>query len=176
MELNTDEINSIFQRYDIDGDGKLEYNEFIKLVDFSKGQFGGAEKTISKQLVAETNDIILMIRRQLKVELGPGAKSGRVIKEVFGEMDKNGDNSLDKAEFIRAMKKLNIELTPRDVDAIFERFDEDKDDTIDYSEFLLILDFEGSKKKVHENTISAQMSKETPHIDPRRAREVEPRS
>eukprot|EP01038_Epipyxis_sp_PR26KG_P008719 gene8719-11781_t len=176
VELNTDEINGLFRRFDFSGNGTLGYTEFIKLVDFSKGQVGGRESTISHQLIQDTDDLVQMIRRKLIEELGPGSKSAEVMKETFSDMDRNDDRKLDPREFAKAMSKLHIELLPKDIDVIYERYDRDHDKLLDYQEFIEVLNFDGIKGggiRIKENKVSESTRKETDEIIANLRRDLE---
>lgn len=56
---------------------------------------------------------------------------------AFKAFDKDGDNTVDKAEFRQAIKALHLQgqITERDIDATLAMLDTDGDGTIDYMEF-----------------------------------------
>ena len=51
-------------------------------------------------------------------------------------MDDNNSHSLDKQEFIKAMKDFRVDLKQFEVDQLFAEFDRDKSGEIDYDEFV----------------------------------------
>lgn len=66
---------------------------------------------------------------------------------MFREMDVNRDNRIQKSEFRKALKKLNIDLLPDDIDKLFERFDLNRDGSLQYREFLELLDARMNSEK-----------------------------
>ena len=93
-------MTRIFLKYDLDGDGRLDYSEFIRLVNFvpktssSSSAAGGAgagggskDRVVSSQLRDETDALLDRIRRRLEDNLGSGAGSARRIKQTFEDID-----------------------------------------------------------------------------------------
>jgi hypothetical protein len=57
------------------------------------------------------------------------------LKQVFVEMDVDGDSSLDMQEFRRALGVMGITVTSRQLSETFQAFDGDMDGTVNYAEF-----------------------------------------
>ena len=57
------------------------------------------------------------------------------LKQVFMEMDSDGDSSLDMQEFRRALGVMGISVTSRQLSETFQAFDGDMDGTVNYAEF-----------------------------------------
>ena len=58
------------------------------------------------------------------------------IMDLFAEWDTNGDNSVTKAEFRKAMAELGFNESRPHIDAVFDSFDADHSGTITYKELL----------------------------------------
>lgn len=92
------------------------------------------------------------------------------MREVFGEIDVDGSNSIDKHEFQQAMKIFKIKMTDREVSVMYERYDVDRSGSIDYNEFLELFGF---KREVKENEISEELRKETDALIRKLKRDLE---
>ena len=65
---------------------------------------------------------------------------------VFAEIDRDGSSSIDKRELSDALKKLRIDISSRDVDDLFRRFDVDNNGRLNYNEYLELLGFKNSSR------------------------------
>lgn len=135
------EIDLIYQRFDKDKSGFIDYKEFLELMNFQNPH-------ISKQLKIKTDDLVEKIRTEIELELGPGATNSRRIKEIFADIDRDGNGTIDKSEFEKAMKKLNVRITFREIDMLYERFDADNSGFMSYNGFLKLLDFTAKTNKI----------------------------
>ena len=139
-------MSRIFLKYDQNNDGGLDYSEFMRLVNFvpkadAGRERGGRERVVSAQLREETDALVDRIRRRLEDNLGSSANSARRIKETFADIDTDGSGGLSKRELSKALAVLKVDLTARELECIFERYDSDNSGEIDYSEFLRLVDY-----------------------------------
>lgn len=154
MELSAADVSIIFNKYDLDGDGYIEYVEFMKLVDFKprvntreydrdrdSDRDRDRDEMLRSQLQEKIDDLVSRIRRRLEDTLGSSANSGSRLKQVFEEIDDNDSGSLSKRELGKALEQLRVDVTSREIDLLFDRFDEDNSGELDYKEFLRLLDF-----------------------------------
>lgn len=65
--------------------------------------------------------------------------NGSTMKESFKRLDVDGKGFLDRNKVIRVLKAHKIQYTDSDLDAMFERFDTNKDGLFSYSEFVKML-------------------------------------
>jgi Ca2+-binding EF-hand superfamily protein len=66
-----------------------------------------------------------------------GAKGLIGLQRQFRIIDDDGSQSLNMAEFKKAMKEVNVKLkNPRDAEQLFCLFDRDRSGTISFEEFL----------------------------------------
>lgn len=114
-----------------------------------------------------TRKIVAASKRPAEPKLKP-AEMRKKLKEVFADIDADDSGTIDKKEFIRAMKYFKINLNAREVDLLYERIDQDGNDSIDYNEFVELLGF-----KARENEISAQLRKDTDALIDRLRKDVE---
>eukprot|EP01040_Poterioochromonas_malhamensis_P010688 gene10688-11644_t len=110
---------------------------------------------------SEADEIISSIRRRLIEYIGHGTASAKRLKEVFTQIDRNGNNRIDRNEFKYAFQILGIELTLRDVNLIFDFFDSDGTNDFDYREFLEIIDISATNSDL---IVSEEIVKVTDEI------------
>ena len=84
----------------------------------------------------DVDELIMDIRKQLRLNLGVESITGRVLKDLFEDMDMDESHSIDKSEFMRAMHSINFDINPLDVDGVYHRYDVNDDGYLDYSEFI----------------------------------------
>lgn len=80
----------------------------------------------------EENDLLLELRR--KFELAPES-----LKELFKEMDKNGNGEISRDEFDQTLKELDVKSSKQAADELFRYFDKDDKEFFNYAEFLALL-------------------------------------
>ena len=152
------EIDALFDEWDPDGSGNLslkELNSVLKsgsgLVDHSEDARRDEEKGrenkfqlrkgLSKRGSALGNidldeDSELPVREQLKEIL---KKNSTRIIDLFKEWDEDGDGSVSKKEFRKAMSALGLQLPRVEVDAVFDEMDPDGSGDIEYKELNKLL-------------------------------------
>ena len=107
------EIDVIFSAADIDGNGEIDYEEFIAL------------------MCPSASDIIEKFRSKYR--------NINDVKTAFKRFDNNGDGALSKAELSAAMKSSGESYSDVEVDAIFSLGDVDGDGEITLEEFITLM-------------------------------------
>lgn len=141
VEISHDEAADVMRHFDKNGDGDIEYNEFMELVGFKPSSARRIVAEPSPKLKETTDEILRNIRRKLEDYMGSDAHSTRKIKQIFAEMDRDNSGTIDQQEFTDAMEMLRVRLRSNEVAALFERFDKDRTNSIDYNEFLVLIGF-----------------------------------
>lgn len=70
----------------------------------------------------------------------------RAMKETFGRMDVNGDGRIDRNEFHEAMIEFRIPIGLKEIDILFSVYDADQNGTIDYGEWLQLIQFQSKEE------------------------------
>ncbi|XP_078612782.1 uncharacterized protein LOC144882674 [Branchiostoma floridae x Branchiostoma japonicum] len=120
-KLTDEEVDEMIREADIDGDGQINYEEFVTMM-ISKsrcmlgerwGKMGGAEKMTEEQ-IAE-------------------------FKEAFSLFDKDGNGSITTGELGTVMRSLGQNPTEAELRDMVNEIDADGNGTIDFPEFLTMM-------------------------------------
>ena len=107
------EIDVIFTAADVDGNGEIDYEEFIAL------------------MCPSASDIVEKFRGKYK--------NLNDVKAAFKMFDRNGDGALSKDELASAMKSSGESYSDIEVNAIFSLGDVDGDGEITLEEFIALM-------------------------------------
>ncbi|CAE8716007.1 unnamed protein product, partial [Polarella glacialis] len=115
--LSLSEKEAIWQRFDKDGSGLVDLNEFYEAL----------QQVNAGALVAVEDKVKFMGTKFRQL--------GYNVQEAFAVFDRDFDGFLSREEWQRAMSLLGPELGPNDVEAVFRRFDVNGDGFMHISEF-----------------------------------------
>jgi len=127
------ELDALFKKYDANGNGKLDYEEFASF--FARKGSGNNPNVnpvfgISRE---PPNQVLDKIKATLKAR---GAHGIRGLGIVFRRMDNNRDKKMDRHEFMWGLKENGHTLSPSEFERIFKYFDKNNDGKVSYDEFL----------------------------------------
>jgi Ca2+-binding EF-hand superfamily protein len=123
------DLEMLFNLYDADGSGALDYKEFTSIV------FGGAAGGGEKQVAGGMNPEALARKLQEKLATR-GARGIIGLQRQFKIMDDDNSKSLNKYEFAKAMNDFMLGFNQSEVSVLFDYFDMSSDGQIGYDEFL----------------------------------------
>jgi len=122
------DLDSLYNIYDTDKSGVLEYREFASEI-FGR-DVGGATPSRGKA----TGDYLLM---KLRTKLASRGARGIIgLAKQFRIMDDNHSMSLDKYEFSKAMADYMLGFTEGEIQTLFGYMDTDRSGLVEYDEFL----------------------------------------
>ncbi len=131
--FKTVELDSLFRKFDSNGNGKLDYEEFSSYI----ARMGSGNNPNVNPVFGISRDppnqVLDKIKQVLKAR---GTYGIRSLGGVFRRMDNSKDSKLDRAEFMWGLRENGHVLTPSEFERIFKYFDKNNDGKIDYNEFL----------------------------------------
>ncbi len=141
------DIDLLFNHYDQDKSGVLEYKEFSAIICSGsekpepmekKAQaygagFGAKPVGQGDLSTSNINNMLGKVRQKLA---GRGARGIIGLGRSFRIMDDNNSRSLDIQEFTKAMKECMLGLGEQEIQTLFATFDRNRDQSIDYDEFI----------------------------------------
>mmetsp|Transcript_61685 Transcript_61685/g.173950 ORF Transcript_61685/g.173950 Transcript_61685/m.173950 type:complete len:172 (+) Transcript_61685:129-644(+) len=111
--ITKDVAIQLFNRFDPDGNGQLDTDEFFAYA--AKGS--GEVRSLLKRGIPEEDEGL-----------------DRVV-EAFKAWDKDGDGTITRAELEQVLIVLNPSFTKKDLNTLMKSIDKNKDGVIDYEEF-----------------------------------------
>jgi len=108
------EVSQMIARADLNGDGKLDYAEFARMM--SGGQDGG-----------------------LSVLGAEGSAQEQALIQAFKVFDKNGDGFISKFELGQTLANLGENLSEDDISQMVAKVDANGDGLLDYNEFARMM-------------------------------------
>lgn len=130
------EIEALFNKYDANGNGKLDYEEFANAFALKGSGNNPNVNPVFSQEREKPNQVLDKVK---KVLLKRGQHGIRGLGLIFRKMDNNGDKKLDRYEFQWGLKENGHDITPSEFERIFKYFDKTNNGKIDYNEFLVAL-------------------------------------
>ena len=159
LDVPKKDIDALFDSWDPDGSGKLEMKEVEKRLRRgseiqldAKMQAGAAGKIETKSMNKHASRKGMLkegsrgtsmrnvnlsassdkpIQEQLRDAL---SKQGVKVINLFREWDEDGDGTVSKKEFRKAMPMLGLNVPKKEIDALFDSWDPDGSGTIEMKE------------------------------------------
>jgi Ca2+-binding EF-hand superfamily protein len=127
------EIQALFNKFDLDKSGKLDYEEFASF--FARLGTGNNPNVPNKfpEKREPPNSIIDKVKKTLVARGGHGIRG---LGRVFRRMDDGGDRKLDRYEFEWGLKENGHTFSKSELDKLFKFFDKNHDGVVSYDEFL----------------------------------------
>eukprot|EP00928_Gymnodinium_smaydae_P083223 TRINITY_DN6646_c0_g3_i1.p1 TRINITY_DN6646_c0_g3~~TRINITY_DN6646_c0_g3_i1.p1 ORF type:complete len:2452 (-),score=696.63 TRINITY_DN6646_c0_g3_i1:107-7033(-) len=152
LDAPAEEVSSLFDEFDVDGSGRIEYEEMDRLL--RKGQdihlpealrAGSVEVSLERNHIAlrgsldeqssvrhvidNNSDIpvIVQLRQHLDAEL-------LRVTDLFKRWDDDGSGEVSKREFRRALHALGMEASKEELEALFDSLDADASGSLEYGE------------------------------------------
>ena len=122
--------------FDPKENGRLRFVNFLALIGSPPGE---DDTTSNRILKADLQNLVRTIRRSIEDNLG--SRSARAIKEAFADIDRDGSGRLSPRELRAALAVLKVDMTNREADMVFDEYDADRDGTIDYREFMNLIEY-----------------------------------
>ncbi|GBG34193.1 Ras and EF-hand domain-containing protein [Hondaea fermentalgiana] len=155
--LREEDARKLFNKYDTDGSGGISLQEFANNVikatqinsnigrsntDIQDAKRARERARIMKQTAMRTGwktvsvDAERLLQQKIEERIKGGPNSLRLAFRKFCS-DRRGDSAISFEEFGSTLARMGLEgLSEDDLRVLFDRFDDDKNGTIEYSEFV----------------------------------------
>ena len=140
--FNEQKLLSLFEAYDLNSSGGLDYKEFVNAVyrqDDDEEEQSTPKKQKSKQVVEVDNEPLknskVMDKFREKI-LARGGKGILGLARQFKIFDDNHSMTLDLPELTKAIRDFRVDLSPNEIKVLFNLIDTDQSGEVSYDEFL----------------------------------------
>ena len=127
FEFTDVEIDMIMMRFDIDGEDRITFADFMEFIDQRVRKFSKVDKLHTK------------IRQKIK-KAAKKTGSAKNVGAIFHAMDTDGNGSLDRNEFNEGLIDLGIELRAQELDDLIDYFDHNGNGSVSWEEFVDFVD------------------------------------
>jgi centrin-1 len=110
FEPKKEEVQKMIADVDVDGSGRIHYEDFVKLMTVKIMNRDPQEEILKAfRLFASDNPNGITFKDLKRVSRELGEKmSDEELQEMIDEADRNGDGVVDEQEFLRIMRKTNL--------------------------------------------------------------------
>eukprot|EP00943_MAST-04B_sp_MAST-4B-sp1_P004860 g4860.t1 len=127
FEFSKHEIDMIMMQFDVDGDDRITFRDFMDFIDQRVKKFSKVDNLHTK------------IRTKIK-KSAKKSGSAKNVGAVFHAMDTDGNGSLDRKEFKEGLVDLGIDLRAQELDDLIDYFDHNGDGSISWEDFVDFVD------------------------------------
>ena len=127
--MSQDEIKQIVRKFDVDGSGGLDYNEFMKLLGFTastSSTTSDRDRQSSQSLSQQSSmkkssidDVIDKLRSEMELRLGSKTEAAKRLKDLFAKFDKNGDGKISEMELTMSLDDMRVSVLRNESFALF---------------------------------------------------------
>lgn len=146
-------INAVMSRFDHDGDGEIDFNEFVRVVlpeDFPVDAseqarrvaminlpLGGPKPAREVQVLTGEVGSVAAVERMLRDKMMQKFKGARVhLRHAFQSFDRDEDGEVNREEFKGVLDRFHIAPTADVVEQIFAKYDHDRNGRLSFDEFI----------------------------------------
>ena len=123
-----EEVEEVFQRYDADGGGFLDFDEFCGMLDDLRAGDKIVKKRVTKHVLSD----------KLRSQLDLDDETVASLTVAFGQFARPG-SLLDLDEFSTAMRNLGHDLTDDEFKSVLGQVDKNRNFEIDFGEFCQLM-------------------------------------
>lgn len=134
-QLEYRELLALFGKYDVDGNGQIDYNEFCNTLlepnftDVRNSAFGSRMRSFLQNQTSSSPS-----RGMETISTAEKQEQRREIRCIFDLIDRDGNDQIDRSEFECLTRELGAHLSPRALDAAMDAVDMDASGVIEFEE------------------------------------------
>ena len=130
------QIRQLLRSIDTDGDGVIEYPEFVAKFGLEKTSTSGTPGALNNSESETKGDDPESWMVEFVTGMGAAMqRSKRPLKDLFRKFDSNNDGMIDYAEFYKTLHDMQCPLSEDEMKKVALFMDDDKDGFIDVDEF-----------------------------------------
>ena len=193
LETSLKECGELCDYFDVDEDGKIEYDEFIAFISSqnsnilneihnqeheAKGIPEGMKELhrIKQRLLDRNESLAGPVEKTVGVDAVAKIireKYGRrnSLRKVFRDWDFDKDGMVSKDEMHEILHHMDVKMLDNDFEALYKKFDENGEDGVSYSEFI---DFVFPAHPEKDEHIKLQQEQERMRLEAEKIRNVTP--
>ena len=127
-----DDVDALFRLFDVDKSGSISIKETLRAIE---NDSKGGPKSVDQRRDSDDDDGFKNCSKKLQDELGSMTQVTKRLNEVFSSKVTSGQR-ISLRDFTSVLDRLNIGLATRETTALFNKLHPDRDDTIDYQDFI----------------------------------------
>jgi Ca2+-binding EF-hand superfamily protein len=155
--LDPAKLQELFNIYDEDRSGALNYKEFVGGI-FGQASSTGRQVTPRKSFTPADSTRAEALLEQLRGRLVTRGTRGMIgLARLFKIMDDDNSKLLDLYEFNKGLRDYRLDLSEADAQLLFRYIDRDNSGKLDYDEFLRFL--RGPMNQFRSNFVSKAFDK-----------------
>ena len=150
-EHSSQDFDRIFDHFDASHGNQMSGDDFLSALGLDNQPL--VDSTATKHS-AHGEKLLNFARKKVEDSVGSGLHAGRRLKDMFlevGCVDRRL-GLVDRRQFTRTLALLKVDLTSREIDALFDHFDTGRD-AIPYNEFISALFPSGSSSGGGDATV-----------------------
>ena len=119
VRYSPEQVQKKLEEFDHDKNGKLDFSEFMELLEFMRDSSELAPKALASMHAFSVDEVI-------------------ILRALFDEFDRDGNGTIDNEELVQATKgaigSAGGEVDESSINVVISKFDTNSDGSMDFSE------------------------------------------
>ena len=132
LEASRSQLDDCMRLYDRDGDGTIDWSEFVTAVLDGPSTRGGSRSGGSRS-GSKWSDVL---DEELRRRIEDAKWTGESLRQLFRKFDRDGSGKISVREFKEVFAEMGIPSKYADVEDLVRKIDRDGDGYVNYQEFV----------------------------------------
>jgi len=151
VELSDDLLKKSIAQIDVDGNGVLDFNEFLMWL--KSAQTSGDDEFASLKAKIRAQGSRNLTNKQIEQ-----------LKEVFTHFDTDGSGSIDMSELGAVFSAMGQNLSPEELQSLIAQVDDDGSGEIEFPEFMLLMCSTYGNQKTFDQEMLEEFQRKDPNL------------